>query len=123
MLREALTANAVAGDVESRQASGRFNVEFNNSDVFNVEANANYDLLLVPFSPAPGRPIPVGGYHYNDMVMSYSMIAYSDEAFVSEQYGRELTAARTQAIEVERVSDDPAERVQAWRERGASVVS
>jgi HEAT repeat protein len=47
-------------------------------------------------------------------VMSYSMIAYSDEAFVSKQYGRELTAARTQAIEVERVADDPPERVQAW---------
>jgi len=47
-------------------------------------------------------------------VMSYSMISYSDESFVSEQYGRELSAARKQAIEVERVSDDPPERVQGW---------
>jgi hypothetical protein len=62
-----------AGDVESRQATGRFNVELNNSDVFNVEANASYDLLLTPFSPAAGHVIPVGGYHYNDMLMSYSM--------------------------------------------------
>ena len=43
-----------AGEVESRQQTGRFNVEFDNSDMFNVEANANYDLLLMPFSPAPG---------------------------------------------------------------------
>jgi hypothetical protein len=62
-----------AGDVESRQATGRFNVEFNNSDVFNLEANANYDLLVVPFSPAPGHPIPIGGYHYNDVLLSYAM--------------------------------------------------
>jgi hypothetical protein len=62
-----------AGDVESRQATGRFNIEFNNSDVFNVEANANYDLLVTPFAPLPGHVIPIGGYHYNDVVMSYNM--------------------------------------------------
>ena len=50
----------------------------------------------------------------SNMVMSYSMISYSDESWVSEQYGRELSAARRQAIEVERVADDPPERVQAW---------
>jgi hypothetical protein len=62
-----------AGQVESRQATGRFNVEFNNSDTFNVEANANYDFLAAPFRPNPGSVIPVGGYHYNDMSMSYNM--------------------------------------------------
>jgi len=62
-----------AGDVESRQVTGRFNVELNNSDIFNVDANANYDLLLTPFSPAAGHVIPVGGYHYNDLLMSYNM--------------------------------------------------
>jgi hypothetical protein len=62
-----------AGAVESRQTTARFNTEFDNSDVFNVEANANYDLLVTPFSPAPGHPIPVGGYHYNDVLMSYTM--------------------------------------------------
>jgi hypothetical protein len=62
-----------AGAVESRQSQARFNVEFDNSDVFNVEANANYDLLVTPFTPAPGRTIPVGGYHYNDVLMSYTI--------------------------------------------------
>jgi hypothetical protein len=61
------------GDVESRQATGRFSTEFNNSDVVTIEANANYDLLLTPFAPAPGHAIPIGGYHYNDMTMSYNM--------------------------------------------------
>jgi hypothetical protein len=62
-----------SGQVESRQASGRFNVEFNNSDTFNVEANANYDFLATPFRPNPGSVIPVGGYHYNDVTMNYNM--------------------------------------------------
>jgi hypothetical protein len=62
-----------AGDVESRQQSGRFNVEFDNSDTFNVEGNINYDLLVAPFMPSPGVIIPVGGYHYNDVVMTYAM--------------------------------------------------
>jgi HEAT repeat protein/PBS lyase HEAT-like repeat-containing protein len=43
------------------------------------------------------------------------LMSYSDKNFVSDEYGRELSGARTQAIEVERVSDDPPERIQAWR--------
>ena len=40
--------------------------------------------------------------------------SYSDSSFVSTDYARELSGARTQAMEVERVSDDPPERVSAW---------
>ncbi len=40
--------------------------------------------------------------------------SYSDAPFVSESYARELSGARAQALEVERVSDDPAERIGAW---------
>jgi len=39
---------------------------------------------------------------------------YSDESYVSDEYGRELSSARTRAIEVEQVSDDPPERISAW---------
>jgi hypothetical protein len=42
------------------------------------------------------------------------LMSYSDDEYVSAEYGRELSGARTQAIEVDRVSDDPPERVQAW---------
>ena len=42
------------------------------------------------------------------------LTSYSDEKYVSAEYGRELSGARTQAIEVDRVSDDPPERVQEW---------
>jgi HEAT repeat protein len=40
--------------------------------------------------------------------------SYSDEPFISTSYARELSGARTDAISVERTSDDPPERVAAW---------
>ena len=49
-----------------------------------------------------------------DHVAEKLLTSYSDEPFVSEDYGRELTAARSKAIDVEQVSDDPPERVSAW---------
>jgi HEAT repeat protein len=42
------------------------------------------------------------------------MTSYSDSRFVSDEYGKELATARAHAVEVERVSDDPPERVSAW---------
>ena len=40
--------------------------------------------------------------------------SYSDKPYVGEEYGRELSGARAQALEIERVSDDPPDRIQAW---------
>ncbi len=40
--------------------------------------------------------------------------SYNDEQYVSESYARELTGARSQALSVERVSDDPPERISQW---------
>lgn len=42
------------------------------------------------------------------------LLSYSDTKFVSDEYARELSASRRQAVDVERVSDDPPERVQTW---------
>ncbi len=42
------------------------------------------------------------------------LMTYSDSGFVSEEYDRELSSARAQAVDVERVSDDPPSRVEAW---------
>ena len=42
------------------------------------------------------------------------LMTYSDESFVSHEYARELSSARVQAVEVERVGDDPLERLSAW---------
>ena len=45
---------------------------------------------------------------------SQMLVAYSDAEFVSEDYARELTLARTQAVEVERAGNDPPVRIRAW---------
>ncbi len=45
---------------------------------------------------------------------SSMLMSYSDANYVSDDYARELSGARTQAIQVERVADDPPERVQGW---------
>jgi hypothetical protein len=42
------------------------------------------------------------------------LTSYSDEKFVSDAYARELSRARTHPVEVERVADDPPDRVQQW---------
>ena len=42
------------------------------------------------------------------------LTSYSDEKYVSEQYARELSGARTRAVDVERTSDDPPERLAIW---------
>jgi hypothetical protein len=42
------------------------------------------------------------------------MTTYSDARFVSDEYGRELATARSHAIEIEHLTDDPPERIMAW---------
>jgi len=42
------------------------------------------------------------------------LTSYSDKAYVSDQYGRELSRSRTAAIDISQVSDDPPERMAAW---------
>lgn len=45
---------------------------------------------------------------------SEMLMSYSDEKFVSENYARELTFAQSQAMEVEKIGDDPPARIRAW---------
>jgi hypothetical protein len=49
-----------------------------------------------------------------DQVAQKLLTSYSDAPFVSDEYGRELSGARTQAVEVEQVNDDPPERISGW---------
>jgi hypothetical protein len=49
-----------------------------------------------------------------DHVAGKLLKSYEDKPFVGDEYGRELSGARTKAIEVEQVSDDPPERLSAW---------
>ena len=42
------------------------------------------------------------------------LTSYSDKSYVSDAYARELSGARGQALDIERVSDDPPDRIDAW---------
>lgn len=42
------------------------------------------------------------------------LMSYSDAKYVSEGYARELTTAQTQAVEVDKIGDDPPVRIRAW---------
>ncbi len=42
------------------------------------------------------------------------LTTYSDSQFVSEDYARELTSARTMALDVDKIGDDPPVRIRAW---------
>ncbi len=42
------------------------------------------------------------------------LTTYSDSQFVSDDYARELTSARTQATDVDKIGDDPPVRIRAW---------
>lgn len=59
--------------VETKVQQGRFNVEFQNSDQFAVEASNNYELLLAPFSVGGGVTLPRGGYNFRDATISYQL--------------------------------------------------
>ena len=62
-----------AGQLETRIQTGHFAAERQNSDVFSVDASADYELLLRPFGVAPGVVIPRGGYSFNQLLTSYAM--------------------------------------------------
>ncbi|MGE3507690.1 MAG: HEAT repeat domain-containing protein [Vicinamibacterales bacterium] len=60
---------------------------------------------------------PAAGADFDAMwerVAATLMTSYSDAAYVSEAYGRELSSAKTIALDVEHLSDDPPERIAAW---------
>ena len=50
------------------------------------------------------------------------LTSYSDKSYVSDDYGRELSGAGARAIDVEQVSDDPPERINAWLSTVATSV-
>jgi hypothetical protein len=49
-----------------------------------------------------------------DQVAQKILTSYSDKPYVADDYARELSSARTKAIDVEHASDDPPERLSAW---------
>ena len=61
-----------AGVLETRVQQGRFDIEFQNSDRFNIEVNRNYEFLEVPFQVSRQVFIPAGGYGFTDTRVGYN---------------------------------------------------
>jgi hypothetical protein len=59
------------GILETQQQIGRFMTELQNGDQVSAELTGNYENLTEPFSIADNVTIPVGGYHFNDVMVSY----------------------------------------------------
>ncbi len=62
-----------AGVLETRQAQGLFGIQLENGDQFTATYTRSYEFLDEPFSIAPDVTIPVGGYDFQDVEVSYSL--------------------------------------------------
>jgi hypothetical protein len=62
-----------ANVLETRLAEGRFAILFENGDQFDVVFTDSYEFLDEPFPIAPQVTIPVGGYSFQDVRMSFAL--------------------------------------------------
>ena len=62
-----------AGVLETRQVQGQFGIQFENSDEFNATYTRSYEFLDEPFRIAPDVTIPVGGYDFQDVQLSFAL--------------------------------------------------
>ena len=60
------------GVLETREAEGRFGIELENGDTYDLSYTRTYEFLEQPFPIAPEVTIPVGGYSFQDVRTSYS---------------------------------------------------
>ncbi len=61
------------GALETRQQTGFFNVELENSDQFKLTGTREYELLVQPFAIASGVTIAPGGYSFANVEAAYSL--------------------------------------------------
>jgi hypothetical protein len=57
--------------LDTREASGRFEAEFTNSDLFSVQYLDSFERLVRPFGIATGVTIPVGVYDFHNTRIGY----------------------------------------------------
>ncbi len=57
--------DAPAIELQSKEASGLFRIEFQSSDQFSTEYSHEFELLPNRFAIAPGVIVPAGGYSYS----------------------------------------------------------
>ena len=65
--------DAPAAELQSKEASALFRMEFQSSDQFSTEYSHEYELLPLRFTIAPGVIVPAGGYSYSTTRVTYSL--------------------------------------------------
>ena len=112
-IKDETIASFVANSVvQTRGASERLAQAF---EALVPELDRKERLLSVAREEAADTPLGQDSGFENLWQSAAQMLtSYSDEPYVSQEYARELTGARRQAVDVERVSDDPPERIEAW---------
>ena len=114
-IKDNTIASFVAGSVvNERGASERLAQAF---EALVPEIDRKERLLDLAKQEAAETPLGQDAGFENLWQSATQMLtSYSDERYVSTEYARELSSARKQALDVERVSDDPPERIQIWRD-------
>jgi len=62
-----------AGRLETREQTGAFQAEFVNNDTLTVTYTGSYEFLPRPFRIATGVTLPVGGYDFDDVQVSWNL--------------------------------------------------
>ena len=62
-----------AGVLETREAQARFGIEFESADQFGIGFSDTFEFLDRPFLITPGVTLPVGGYDFQDVSVSYTL--------------------------------------------------
>ena len=62
-----------AGVLETREARAQFGIEFENTDLFGIGFSDTFEFLERPFLITPGVTLPVGGYDFQDVSVSYTV--------------------------------------------------
>ena len=86
-----------ARDLETRGVRAKFVTELENSDRITADLLRSYELLVEPFRIARDVAIPIGGYEFQDVFLSYYMgqqRRVSGTAFVQQGtfFGGDITA-------------------------------
>jgi hypothetical protein len=58
--------------IDTREIASVFQTEFFNSDVAGISYTDSFDRLVVPFDVARGVRIPIGGYDFHTLQLSYT---------------------------------------------------
>lgn len=61
-----------SGQLETRERTGAFEIEFQNADSFSITYTDSYEFLPVLFRIAPGVTLPVGAYDFDSIRVSHS---------------------------------------------------